>query len=132
MTTNGFFFQSLLAHPFQEGYTHGRVCQGRTPSFEDKVGSRKRGQKLALLYFNNINGLISVTLAVVRSYRINFKEPIKFYVCTFYESYVSMEYDMKAIKMDPITIQNSNAVRVRLQRQLKHNVADIIGSKYWV
>ena len=23
-----------------------------------------------------------------------------FYVCTFYESYVSMEYDMKAIKMD--------------------------------
>ena len=41
-----------------------------------------------------------------------------------------MEYDMKAIKMDPITIQNSNAVRVRLQRQLKHNVADIIGSEY--
>ena len=37
---------------------------------------------------------------------------------------------MKAIKMDPITIQNSNAVRVRLQRQLKHNVADIIGSEY--
>ena len=71
-----------------------------------------------------------MTLAVVRSYRINFKEPIKFYVCTFYESYVSMEYDMKAIKMDPITIQNSNAVRVRLQRQLKHNVADIIGPKY--
>ena len=85
---------------------------------------------MALLYFNNINGLISVTLAVVRSYRINFKEPIKFYVCTFYESYVSMEYDMKTIKMDPITIQNSNAVRVRLQRQLKHNVADIIGPKY--
>ena len=94
-----FLFQSLLAHPVQEGYASGHVCQGRTPSFEDKEGSRRGGQRLAL-YFSNSNGLISVTLAVVRSYRINFKEPIKFYVCAFYESYVSMEYDMKAIKMD--------------------------------
>ena len=65
MTTNG-IFQSLLAHPFQEGYTRGHVCQGRTPSFEDKEGSRRGGQRLAL-YFSNSNGLISVTLAVVRS-----------------------------------------------------------------
>ena len=64
---------------------------------------------MALLYFNNINGLISVTLAVVRSYRINFKEPIKFYVCTFYDSYVSMEYEMKAIKMTIIQCQEEEA-----------------------
>ena len=51
-------------------------------------------------------------------------------MCVRFMKVVSMEYDMKAIKMDPITIQNSNAVRVRLQRQLKHNVADIIGSEY--
>ena len=47
MTTNG-LFQSLLAHPFQEGYTRGHVCQGRTPSFERKEGPRRRGQTLAL------------------------------------------------------------------------------------
>ena len=56
------FLQSLLAYPVQEGYTHGRVCQGRTPSFEDKKESRRR----ARTYFNNGNGLINVTLALCR------------------------------------------------------------------